>query len=92
MREDYGALFGYADMRAVTIVGGRLVVAKRHVDEPVADQLVVEVAGAGINRGDLWQVAGRYPPPPGVLRGYPRARVRGHGSCHRPTGPIPPAG
>jgi NADPH:quinone reductase-like Zn-dependent oxidoreductase len=39
-------------MRAVTIVGDDLVVAERHVDEPVADQLVVEVAGAGINRGD----------------------------------------
>jgi hypothetical protein len=35
-------------MRAVTIVGERLVVGERRVDEPVADQLVVEVAGAGI--------------------------------------------
>jgi hypothetical protein len=26
-------------MRALTIVGDRLVVAERHVDEPVADQL-----------------------------------------------------
>ena len=51
-------------MQAVTIVGNHLAVAERHVDAPIADQLVVEVAGAGINRGDLMQVAGRYPPPP----------------------------
>ena len=64
-------------MRAVTIVGERLVVAERHVDEPVADQLVVEVAGAGLNRGDLWQVAGRYPPPPGVPADIPGLEFAG---------------
>ena len=72
-------------MRAVTIVGERLVVAERHVDEPVADQLVVEVAGAGINRGDLWQVAGRYPPPPGVPADIPGLEFAG---TLRATGPL----
>jgi NADPH:quinone reductase-like Zn-dependent oxidoreductase len=72
-------------MRAVTIVGDHLVVAERHVDEPVADQLVVEVAGAGINRGDLLQVAGRYPPPPGVPADIPGLEFAG---TVRTTGPL----
>ena len=29
-------------------------------------QVVIDVAGAGVNRADLLQVAGRYPPPPGA--------------------------
>src|SRR5262245_40520534 len=72
-------------MRALTIVGGHLVVAARHVDEPVADQLVVEVAGAGINRGDLLQVAGRYPPPPGVPADIPGLEFAG---TVRAAGPL----
>ena len=60
-------------MRALTIVGDHLVVAERHVDEPAADQLVVEVAGAGINRGDLLQVAGRQPPPRSEVTREPQA-------------------
>jgi NADPH2:quinone reductase len=72
-------------MRALTIVGDHLVVAERHVEEPVADQLVVEVAGAGINRGDLLQVAGRYPPPPGVPADIPGLEFAG---TVRATGPL----
>jgi NADPH2:quinone reductase len=72
-------------MRALTIVGDHLVVAERHVDEPVADQLVVEVAGAGINRGDLLQVAGRYPPPPGVPADIPGLEFAG---TVRAAGPL----
>src|SRR5215510_5534558 len=64
-------------MRAVTIVAGHLVVAERHVDELIADQLVVEVVGAGINRGDLLQVAGRYPPPPGSPADIPGLEFAG---------------
>ena len=72
-------------MRAVTIVDNHLVVAERHIDEVVADQLVVEVAGAGINRGDLMQVAGRYPPPPGVPADIPGLEFAG---TVRATGPL----
>jgi len=64
-------------MRALTIVGDHLAVAERQVDKPVADQLVVEVAGAGINRGDLWQLAGRYPAPPGVPADIPGLEFAG---------------
>ncbi len=51
-------------MRAVTIVDDHLVVAERHIGEAVADQLVVEVAGAGIDRGDLLQVGRSLPAAP----------------------------
>jgi putative PIG3 family NAD(P)H quinone oxidoreductase len=64
-------------MRAVTIVGDRLIVAERQIDDPVADQVVVEVAGAGINRGDLMQLAGRYPAPPGVPADVPGLEFAG---------------
>ncbi len=33
---------------------------------PGARQVVIDVAAAGVNRADLLQVAGRYPPPPGA--------------------------
>src|SRR5262245_5690160 len=72
-------------MRALTIVGDHLVVAERQVDEPVADQVVVEVAGAGINRGDLWQVAGRYPAPPGAPPDIPGLEFAG---SVRAAGPL----
>ena len=35
------------------------------VPRPRADELLVRVAASGLNRADLSQIAGRYPPPPG---------------------------
>jgi len=32
---------------------------------PQADEVLIRVAASGLNRADLLQVAGRYPPPPG---------------------------
>ena len=32
---------------------------------PKADEVLVRVAASGVNRADLSQIAGRYPPPPG---------------------------
>ncbi len=52
-------------MRAITIVEGHLEVADRPVPEPGPDEAVVRVHGAGLNRADLLQRAGRYPAPPG---------------------------
>jgi NADPH2:quinone reductase len=52
-------------VRAVTITNGHLAVVDREVPRPVADQVLVEVAGAGVNRADLLQRAGRYPAPEG---------------------------
>jgi NADPH:quinone reductase-like Zn-dependent oxidoreductase len=33
---------------------------------PAAGEVVVEVSAAGVNRADLLQAAGKYPPPPGA--------------------------
>jgi len=35
------------------------------VPRPRADEVLVRVAASGLNRADLSQIAGRYPPPPG---------------------------
>lgn len=43
----------------------RLVFKSRAVPQPVADQLLVKVAAAGINRADLMQRRGHYPAPAG---------------------------
>ena len=65
-------------MRALVIQeGGRLVVEDRPVPEPAADQVLVRVHGAGINRADLHQRAGRYPAPPGVPPDIPGLEFAG---------------
>ncbi|MGY4644660.1 NAD(P)H-quinone oxidoreductase [Cellulomonas sp. URHB0016] len=56
-------------MRAVVVEhpGDPDVLSVRVVPDPVAaaGELLVDVAGAGVNRADLLQRAGRYDPPPG---------------------------
>jgi putative PIG3 family NAD(P)H quinone oxidoreductase len=65
-------------MRALVIhEGGRLVVEDRPVPEPAADQVLVRVAGAGINRADLLQRAGHYPAPPGAPPDIPGLEFAG---------------
>ncbi|MFS0704688.1 NAD(P)H-quinone oxidoreductase [Cellulomonas sp. 179-A 9B4 NHS] len=57
-------------MRAVVVTrpGGPEVLQVRDVPEPspAPGELLVEVAAAGVNRADLLQREGRYPPPPGA--------------------------
>ena len=57
-------------MRAITITapGGPEVLAIAEVPdpEPAADEVVIDVAAAGLNRADLLQRQGLYPPPPGA--------------------------
>ena len=57
-------------MRAVVISepGGPDVLKLAEVPDPVAapGEVLVEVSGAGINRADLMQREGLYPPPPGA--------------------------
>jgi NADPH2:quinone reductase len=43
-----------------------LVPATRPVPQPKAGELLIRVAAAGVNRPDLAQRAGHYPPPPGA--------------------------
>src|SRR3989441_488707 len=46
---------------------GRYLAALREAEAPVpaAGEVLVRVAASGVNRADLSQIAGRYPPPPG---------------------------
>jgi putative PIG3 family NAD(P)H quinone oxidoreductase len=57
-------------MRAIEISkpGGPdvLRLVDRPVPEPAGGEVLVRVAAAGVNRPDLLQRAGRYPPPPGA--------------------------
>ena len=48
-------------------IGGPVVIGVREVDvpKPTAGKVLVEVVAAGINRPDVAQRAGAYPPPPG---------------------------
>jgi NADPH:quinone reductase len=65
-------------MRAVTVVeGDRVEVADRA--DPVAGpgEIVVRVAGAGLNRADLMQRAGFYPAPPGSPPDIPGLELSG---------------
>lgn len=51
-------------MRAAVVRDGEVTVEERPTPEPAADQVVVRVHGAGLNRADLLQKAGGYPAPP----------------------------
>ena len=58
-------------MRAVTIVGGKGPATALRVEQvprpmPRAGQLLLRVRAAGVNRPDIVQREGRYPPPPGA--------------------------
>ncbi|NEM90772.1 zinc-binding dehydrogenase [Galbitalea soli] len=67
-------------MRAVVIpcFGGPEVLTVGELDDPVAGpgQVVIRVAAAGVNRADLHQVAGHYPPPAGAPE-WPGMEVSG---------------
>ncbi len=43
-----------------------LVPAERPTPAPAAGEILIRVAAAGVNRPDIFQRLGRYPPPPGV--------------------------
>lgn len=54
-------------MQAIEIVAaGRVSACTRPVPEPGPDEVLVRVHAAGVNRPDLLQAQGHYPPPPGV--------------------------
>lgn len=44
---------------------------------PVKDQVLIKVAAAGVNRPDVIQRKGKYPPPPGVPADIPGLEVAG---------------
>lgn len=54
-------------MRAIVVTEpGRLAPADVPEPSPGPGELLVDVAAAGVNRADLLQAAGHYPPPPGA--------------------------
>ena len=71
-------------MRAVTIEGGRLVLAERPDPEPGRGELLVRVAAAGLNGADLHQLRGGYPAPPGSPADIPGLELAGEVAA---TGP-----
>jgi len=53
-------------MIAIEIENGVLKPAQRTVPTPSANQVLIKVAAAGVNRPDVMQRKGLYPPPPGA--------------------------
>jgi putative PIG3 family NAD(P)H quinone oxidoreductase len=53
-------------MRAVEIADGELRLGSRPTPRPGKGEVLVKVAAAGVNRPDVLQRKGLYPPPPGV--------------------------
>jgi NADPH2:quinone reductase len=53
-------------MRAAVIADGRLEIEDRPEPVPGDGEILIRVRAAGVNRADVMQRAGRYPPPPGV--------------------------
>ena len=68
-------------MRAVVITrpGGPDVLEVRTVEtpEPAGDQVRVRIYAAGLNRADLSQRQGHYPPPPGIVADIPGMEFAG---------------
>jgi NADPH2:quinone reductase len=64
-------------MRAVVISDGAVFWDERPSPVPGPDELLVRVEAAGINRADLLQRAGLYPPPPGLPLDQPGMECAG---------------
>ncbi len=53
-------------MRAIEIINHQLHCGKREPPTPNAEQVLIKVHAAGVNRPDVMQRKGLYPPPPGA--------------------------
>jgi len=53
-------------MRGITCIDGKLSLEKLPDPTPKTGEILVEVAAIGVNRADLLQRKGKYPPPPGA--------------------------
>jgi tumor protein p53-inducible protein 3 len=53
-------------MKYISHADGSLSLKSTEVRAPCRDEIMVKVTASGINRADLLQVAGHYPPPPGA--------------------------
>src|ERR1700674_4702400 len=78
----YDSPFNIAHMKAVVITshGGPEVLEIREVEtpaRPTADRVRVRVRAAGLNRADVLQRLGHYPPPPGYPSDIPGLEFAG---------------
>jgi len=64
-------------MHAVTIVDGQLRWQEHDDPEPGTGELLVDVRAAGLNAGDLLQLRGMYPAPPGAPADIPGLETAG---------------
>src|SRR6478672_11479514 len=64
-------------MRAATIRDGQLVIDEHPDPQPGAGEVLVRVRAAGLNGGDMMQVRGLYPPPPGWPADIPGLELAG---------------
>lgn len=53
-------------MKVIEVQSGQLVLTERETPKPQTGQVLIKVAAAGINRPDVIQRQGIYPPPPGA--------------------------
>jgi NADPH:quinone reductase len=72
-------------MRALVVTDGRVEVQARPDPEPGPGEVLVRVHGAGLNRADLAQRAGRYPAPPGSPPDIPGLEFAGEVVAHGPA-------
>ena len=54
------------DMAAIAIRDGALIPTRRPVPQPGPGEVLIKIAAAGVNRPDVMQRKGLYPPPPGA--------------------------
>lgn len=64
-------------MRAVVIDNGSLVLKEVPTPEPGPGQARVRIRAIGVNRADLMQLRGQYPPPPDVSQDIPGLEIAG---------------
>jgi len=64
-------------MRAVTISSRQIVVVDRPDPEPGTGEVLVRIRAAGLNNGDLLQLMGLYPAPPGSPPDIPGLELAG---------------
>ena len=61
------------NMKAIEVINNRLEVRETSLPEVKDDEVLIKVKAAGLNRADIAQKNGLYPPPPGAKIG--RAHV-----------------
>ncbi len=54
------------DMKAIDIQDKALTLASHPIPKPQDGDVLIRVRAAGVNRPDILQRLGKYPPPPGV--------------------------